>query len=318
MINNLSNEELLKKFNTKVFGHLKAKKALISLVNRSKLSHYIKYLKDNGSDSDFPTLEPSKCLLVGPSGTGKTFLVESLQDLVHFPLIKVDATAFELSGRQGLNVEKLQKLIRSNAVDLVNQKDNAYFSVEATVDQTVVFVDEVDKLAISFDSTGNWNNMIQSSFLTMFGGCEGFESVSFIFAGAFSSMRHMVTSKAIGFTAAHMEDEAFEEQSTDEMIIAAGLMPEFVGRINTIVNLDTLGKKEFTSILKTILIPAKSKELELFGYKDYKFSRKELKDIVDQAIKSKQGVRSLKRELNSLVLELEFGFEKKPKRLTKK
>jgi len=308
MINGKTNAEILKEFDKHVIGHTAAKKMLISLVNRSKTAYYHKFLSPTPSDD----IETMNCLLIGDSGTGKTHLVNTLQKLVNFPLIKVDATQLGPSGSVApMNTEKLLKDIVNNAKELVYDATSCeYHTLEGTVDQTIVFIDEVDKLSDAFSQKdSNWNKQTQSTLLNLLENTEEFKNVSFILAGAFVGLQNKTEGKkGMGFQKVDIEEEF--KTVTDKCIIKYGMMPELVGRLNNVTVLDVLERKEMLDILEKTIIPQKIKQLKRFMYipKDY-ITKIQKRDMVDRALESGQGARSLKREVNNVFSDLEFNFE---------
>ena len=312
MIHNKTNAELLVEFDKHVIGHEQAKKVLISLVNRSKTAHYYKYLAPMYGDK-FEDVETVSAMLIGKSGTGKTFLINTLKKLVDFPLVCVDATTLEpAGGSNSADAQSVLDAIVHNAQELVETPDNAYFSLEATVDQTVVFIDEIDKLAKPFESTGNWNKMIQSGLLGILENNEQFSKVSFVLAGAFADLKkEHVKVTSMGF---HKAETAVQEDLTitDKDIVKYGLMPELVGRLSNVVTLEELTAKTMKTILNTVLLPAKVKELSLMGITvPDRLDRETESRIIKISMDSEQGVRSLKRELTKIFNDLEFSYEER-------
>jgi len=300
-----SNRELKKEFDKIVKGHDEAKKALINLFNRSKIRYYQKW---KHLDDQYHLLEPSKILLFGPSGNGKTHLVETAARLMKAPLIKIDSTMLAPGAKSdGISAETLKEMINLNAKHLVNSSPN-YHSVQGVVDQTIVFIDEIDKLACAFESSGNWNKHIQNSFLSVFDHKEEFAGVSFIFAGAFAGIENQVkVSGSIGF---HKQDQSsYAEVEWDKEIIKYGLIPEFVGRIKSIHKIDTLTKDDYRSILENMLVPRKQDELIYYNHTGFYLKDHEAERMVTTAYTSGQGIRSLKRELDKHVMDLEFYYE---------
>lgn len=226
----MDNKTLLEELDYYVVGHTEAKKALITLVMRSRLRHFQKYIKE--MDSDY-LLQPMKILLMGASGSGKTHLVESLQKITHFPLLRIDATHLGPSGSGGsIKPNDLRKMIIEKATIACDLSPNRYYSVEEAVDSTVVFVDEIDKLGVSFDSSGNWNSHVQSNFLTLFDNKAEFSGLSFVFAGAFTGItKEKETKRSIGFS---FNETIGEDEFLDDQIIKYGLIPELA---NTTKNL---------------------------------------------------------------------------------
>jgi len=268
-----------------VYGHAQAKKALQVVLKRSQE----RYMKICVLGKQLKK-EPLKCLLVGQSGTGKTHLVQSLSKLYKFPLIMLDATQFTPSGNSdGINVKQLKAQIDKKVLECLQQPE--YHSREGVLNQLVIFVDEFDKLGISFDSSGNWNKQVQANFLTLIDNKDEFAGISWIFAGAFSRL-YEPTKRSIGFNS---EEIVKREQFSDQDLLNSGIIPELLGRISLIMQLDTFDKADYRSVLLTNLLPNYDMEL----------SEQQIDTIVTAAISSGQGIRSMSRQLEMLSIELE-------------
>lgn len=286
----------MNKINELVFGHEQAKKVLTVLIARSQELYYKKCVMN------LPvTKEPLKCLLIGPSGTGKTHLMRSFQEIYDFPLITLDATQLMPTGNSdGLNLKQLKKIIRETADEYVKvskaNKDGRYFSREGVLNQMVIFIDEFDKLGNSFESTGKWNIQVQANFLTMIENKDNYAGISWVFAGAFSEFyKHDESKRAsIGFSAQHNEPET--KSITEQDIMKMGITAEMLGRISLIVELDKLTETDYKTILTERLLP--KYELTL--------TDEQLDSIVKTAFKSNQGVRSLTRQLETLAIDAEY------------
>lgn len=300
----ISNKWIMNSLDDYVFGHLEAKKALITMLNRARLRHHQKFIKEMGDDY---LISPLKILLIAPSGTGKTYLVESLRRIVPFPFIRVDATQMNPAGSSGgVKMEQLKKMIVEEATRCCIDYPDYYFSIEGAVDRTVVFIDEIDKLGTSFESSGNWNQHVQSNFLTLFDNKHEYSGVSFVFAGAFSEITKTINNRSIGFTTGkHLE----KTQAIDEKLTKSGLIPELVGRINYIAELDIFTEADLFKILKTKLLPKKYRDLAGYGIFNAELPDKELKEIVALGVKSGQGVRFLQRAIDKHFLELEYNAD---------
>ncbi len=306
MIYYQSNAELLEEYNQYVYGHIQAKKTLIALINRSKIRHNQKY---NLGVRHEDLIEPSKCLLIGASGTGKTFLVETLQRLVDFPLLILDATQLSPAGSSdGVTLKKVRAAVSSTAEDWVKAgAEKGYTrSFDGAIDQMVVFIDEIDKLANAFESSGNWNKHVQSNFLTLFDHHGEAAGLSFIFAGAFVGLTDKQASKKIGFNHSHYIDKS---DILDERVVKYGIIPELVGRLTAIVELDVFKKGDYYRILIEDLIPSKQNDLLYFKNSCIELTQAQIDHIVDKAMHSGQGVRFLKRELDKICLDVEFNYE---------
>lgn len=276
-----------------VYGHKQAKKVLSVLLKRSQDRYYKKCVR---GDEDYP--DTLKCLLVGQSGTGKTHLIQSLKKLYNFPLISLDATQLMPSGNDtGINIKQLKKLIHDTTNEMTKQVE--YHSPEGVMNQLVIFVDEFDKLGTSFESSGKWNQHVQSNFLTIIDNKEEFSGISWIFAGAFSSLYEDKNSvkKSLGFFPDIMKEETKEILDSD--ILKAGIIPEMLGRISLIVQLDTFTEKDYRKVLLLRLLPKYSLSLD----------KDTVDEMVEKAFKSGQGIRSLTRQLEMLSIDAEFDAE---------
>lgn len=304
----ISNRFIMSSLDNYVFGHMEAKKALITMINRARLRHHQKFIKE--MDEEY-LIAPMKVLLIAPSGTGKTHLVESLRKVVPFPLIRVDATQMNPAGSSGgVKMESLKKYIVEEATRCCLDYPEHYFSIEGAVDRAVVFIDEVDKLGTSFESSGNWNQHVQSNFLTLFDNKQEFAGVSFVFAGAFSEITKMVHNKnSIGF----MQGENINKtEDIDEKLMKSGLIPELVGRINYIAELDLFNEDDLLKIMQSKILPKKLRDLAAYGLFNVEITEDRLREIAHSGMKSGQGVRYLQRALDKLFLEFEYETDLDP------
>lgn len=311
MLHNKTNREILAELDNVVYGHEHAKKSLIALVNRSKLRHYQKW--GEMVDKSY-LLKPGKCLLMGGSGTGKTFLVQSLAEIVDFPFLIVDATKFNPTGASGgIKSDTLKRLIVSKAKEFLDKKEDTYVSIDGVIDQMVVFVDEFDKISSHYDgsSGGTWNEHTQTHFLTMFENHEELSGVSYIFAGAFSGISDdkKADRPPIGFLECEDTPEVESTEVDDEDIINYGMLPEIVGRLTSICSLDKLTEEDYYNILIDKIIPKKMSELTYYGVDDMPITKDELEQIAKSACESSQGVRYLSREIDKYFLDIEFNYE---------
>lgn len=306
MFGSKSNQDILNDMDSIVKGHLKAKKILINLVNRSKLAYY--QIHGLERPEHHRSVKPINCMLVGKSGTGKTFLVETLQRVCHFPLYKIDATRLNPTGAEGgVKIDTLVKDIRKYAITLLEERPDIYFTPQGVLDQMVVFVDEIDKLGDGFGNNG-WNQHVQANFLRLFENkVEGLHNLSFIFAGAFMDIHKRKPRHApIGFSHTR-EDVQRHTHSLEEKIIDHGLIPELIGRVHHIVGLDELTKDDYKNILIDILIPNKEESLMFISGEQLDVSEDKLQEIIDIAFNSDQGVRMLSKLLEEYILDIEFN-----------
>lgn len=291
-----TNRMLLEEMNKKVYGHERAKKALITLVKRAKLRSYQKWAL-----LDPEPVDALNCLLIGDSGTGKTYMLEILSKILDFPYLCIDATSLTPTGNNdGINQKKLKASIVTTVEEyLLNSR--TCFSHDAALDQMVIFVDEIDKLANSFDSSGNWNKHVQANFLTAIDGDEQLKGISWVFAGAFSGITRKRKSNALGFSGVNVEEDIPVD---DEAVIKAGLIPELVGRVGMITLLDTFDEQDYLNILNTLVLPDKYKQMDKCHIEYERVDEETKKEFVKKV--SKQGVRGLKRHVENHYLDAEF------------
>jgi ATP-dependent protease Clp ATPase subunit len=311
MINSKSNNEILQELNQLVWGHLEAKKVLINLVNKSRIRYHQKTVMLEKDATKL--IAPGKCLLVGGSGTGKTYLVQMLKQILNFPLLVLDATQLNPTGAEGgVKAENIKKMIVAEASKHQALHPDLYPTVTSAVDQMVVFIDEIDKLGQRISS--DWNKHVQSNFLTVLENNHENYGISFIFAGAFVGMDKDAavqdeTAVNIGFnrTEKKLTTGASSIRDLDEAVVKYGLMPEIVGRINSIVALDNLGEDQYYDVLVTKLLPSYIFIASAYyNIPNYVIDEEKLRGMAQKALKSGQGVRSLKRQLDAHFTDLEF------------
>lgn len=299
----MNNLEILERMNSVVKGHLPAKKALINLANRSYTRYYRKDVLCH-SLAELPTNQ--NVLLIGESGTGKTLLVDTLQEILDFPLIRYSAPELNPTGAQGgVTVGKMKKEIMEYATYLV-KNSNKYYSVEGVLSQMVIFIDEIDKICKPSDSSGNWNEHVQHNFLKIFENKDDFNSLSFVFAGAFTGMDSGEKKKTLGFNA----DITKDTTSLDSHLIKFGMITELVGRIHSIVKLDMLKKEDYFDILENYVYPIKAREFSYMADCEFVLSQEQKESIVEIAMKSGQGVRMLNKQVDTILTDLEFDNHK--------
>lgn len=297
------NNEILADLDKTVYGHESVKKLLITMLSRQKFRYYQKFLR---ADEDYDIVDKLNCLLVGGSGTGKTYMLYELAKITNFNFIYVDATKLNPTGASGgVKDNDLRDMLISSATRYANDDNTLACTTEGGLAQTVVFMDEVDKLAKSFEGSGNWNKHVQSNFLTLIDDKEDFGDVCWVFAGAFDGMKIRDATKGFGFTG---QDEEAEEL-TDQHLLEYGLLPELVGRCGVVTGLDIFDAEDYYQILQMYLLPKKRKDLAHFGVFFEQCTEEVLRGIAEKAAANQEGVRGLRKLLEIEFLELEFNSE---------
>ena len=310
----LTNKEILEALNKRVYGHENAKKQLINAINRSKKRYYQECGTNTPEDELVPLLN---CFLIGSSGTGKTFLLEELSRIMDFPLVKFDASQLNpIANRGGISYEDIIRGVKNNAKLLYESKDNngRYFSEKGIIKQTVVFLDEFDKVGISCYTDRGWGEKTYAELLTLIENKGELDGVTYIFAGAFSKLTMSgAKPNSIGFGKLAPDNDGRKDlislENMDKQIMAAGVPAEMLGRCGAVILLDEFEKKDYLELAKRILLPKFYKDLKILGILDYELTDDRLDKIVDSAMRSGLGIRAMHRGLSSIISDLEFEVD---------
>lgn len=294
-----------------VIGQEDAKKVLAVAV-----SNHIKRIQDETA-----VIRKSNILLIGPSGSGKTLLMQRLAEILDIPIVIADATTLTQTGYVGEDVESvLTRLLMAAEGDILK------------AEKGMVFLDEIDKIGRkSSDLTGN--NMVgggvQHALLKLIEGEEvnvplrlgnrnlqqefvrlNTKNILFICGGAFEGLETDVIKEKslIGFGREFAKDIVKIDKSIQDMLIQYGLIPEFVGRFSTVVQLQALELKDMVSILKdgkNALIREYQRILEVDGV-ELVFEDTALEQIATLALERKIGARGLRSILEEVMQEILF------------
>ncbi len=278
-------------------------------------------------DEDHIDIGKSNILLIGPTGTGKTYLAQTLAKILDVPFAIADATALTEAGYVGEDVENiLLKLIQAADDDV------------AGAERGIIYIDEIDKISrksenpsITRDVSGEG---VQQALLKIIEGTvaavppqggrkhpqQDFieidtSNILFIVAGAFAGMEEIVSSRTgrrgIGFgSSLHEAEKASDllKQTTPEDLHKFGLIPELVGRLPVIATVDELTEEDLVEILQTprnALAKQYQKMFELDGV-TLEFTDDALRKIAGEAISRGTGARGLRSILEKLLSELMF------------
>ena len=306
-----------------VNGHDRAKKSLSVAV----YNHY-KRIKSNVIDDDVE-IQKSNILLLGPTGSGKTLLAQTLAKFLNVPFAIADATTLTEAGYVGEDVENiLLKLIQ-----------NADYDVEKA-EKGIIYIDEIDKVArksenpsITRDVSGEG---VQQALLKILEGTVASvppqggrkhphqefiqintSNILFICGGAFDGIDKIIEKRtrksSMGFGADIDSKEtkdvgALLKDLLPEDLLKFGLIPEFVGRVPMVVSLESLDQSALINILskpKNALIKQYSKLFEIDNV-ELEFTEEALKAVADEAIKRKTGARGLRAILEDILVDVMF------------
>jgi ATP-dependent Clp protease ATP-binding subunit ClpX len=287
-------QEIKKFLDEYVIGQERTKKKLAVAV----YNHYkrIEIQKQPRSRNDIE-LTKSNILLIGPTGTGKTLLAQTLAKLLSVPFTIVDATTLTEAGYVGEDVENIiLKLLQAAGGDIEKCQ------------QGIIYIDEVDKIcrkdenpSITRDVSGEG---VQQALLFICGGA---------FVGLDKQIERRVGKKTLGFKADVKSMRARDigatlEQLEPQDLIKYGLIPEFVGRLPVIGTLHELDKAALVQILTQPRNAITRQYMKLFEYENVKlrFTDDALEAIAESALERKIGARGLRMIIEDLMLDLMY------------